>query len=357
VVFAAIPSPSAGVVHLGSIPLRGYAFMIILGVLAAVSVTGRRLRTRGVDPRLAGDAVVPAVLFGIVGARIYHVVSSPDGYFGAGGHVVDALKIWKGGLSIWGAVAGGAVGVWLACRRAGVGFGLFADAAAPGIALAQAVGRWGNWFNQELYGRPSNLPWAVEIDPGHRPDDPALRDASTFHPTFLYEFLWNLGVAGVLVLVDGRRRLGRGKLFALYVALYTAGRVWIEALRVDEAEKILGMRLNIWVSILIFVVAVVAIVVLRRPADPAVADRAADRADAAGPPPPTAASAAGADEAGLPAAADGDAGRDAVEPPPQRDGGDRDVGDGAHPAADGSPNARAGDEPAATAGNDAAKAK
>jgi prolipoprotein diacylglyceryl transferase len=357
VVFAAIPSPSTGVVHLGSIPLRGYAFMIILGVLAAVSVTGRRLRARGVDPRLAGDAVVPAVLLGIVGARVYHVVSSPDGYFGAGGHVVDAFKIWEGGLSIWGAVAGGAVGVWLVCRRAGVSFGLFADAAAPGLALAQAVGRWGNWFNQELYGRPSDLPWAVEIDPGNRPDDPAFRDASTFHPTFLYESLWNLGVAGVLVLVDRRRRLGRGKLFALYAALYTAGRVWIEALRVDEAEKLFGLRVNIWVSILVFAGAVVAIVVLRRPVDPAVAP---DRTDAAG---SAAAATVGDGEAGGPAAGDGeedgDAARDTVAPALRQAGAgdDDDNGGGAHPAASGSANAPAGGEPAAPAGNDAVKAK
>src|SRR5262245_52684958 len=133
-VFASIPSPSTGVVHLGPVPLRGYALMIILGVLVAVYVTGRRLSARGVDSRLAGDAVVPAVLLGIVGARLYHVVSSPEGYFGADGHLVDALKIWKGGLSIWGAVAGGALGAWIACRRAGVSLALFADAAAPGLA-------------------------------------------------------------------------------------------------------------------------------------------------------------------------------------------------------------------------------
>jgi prolipoprotein diacylglyceryl transferase len=278
-VVASIPSPSTGVAHLGPLPLRGYAFMIILGVLAAVYVTGRRLRARGVDPKLAGDAAVPAVLLGIVGARIYHVVSSPDRYFGADGDLVEALKIWQGGLSIWGAVAGGALGVWIACRRAGVSFGLFADAAAPGLALAQAIGRWGNWFNQELYGRPTDLPWGVEINLAHRPADPAFRGESTFHPTFLYESLWNLGVAGVLLLVDRRRRLGRGKLFVLYVALYTAGRVWIEALRIDEAEKIFGLRVNLWVSTLLFVLATVALFVVRRPVD-----STAERAEAAGGP-------------------------------------------------------------------------
>ncbi len=264
VVLAAIPSPSTGVLHVGPIPLRAYAFMIILGVLVAIVVTDRRLRARGQPPGLAADAAAWAVPFGIVGARIYHVITSPDAYFGAGGHPLDAFKIWHGGLGIWGGVAGGALGVWLACRHRGTPFGLFADAAAPGLVLAQAVGRWGNWFNQELYGRATDLPWAVRIDPGHQ----LVAGVSLYHPTFLYESLWDVGVAGVLLWVDRRRRLGRGKLFVLYVALYTAGRGWIEALRIDEAHTFLGMRLNDWVSIVVFVVAVTAMVVLRRPVDP-----------------------------------------------------------------------------------------
>ncbi len=264
VVLAAIPSPSTGVLHVGPIPLRAYAFMIILGVLVAIVVTDRRLQARGQPPGLAADAAAWAVPFGIVGARIYHVITSPDAYFGAGGHPLDAFKIWHGGLGIWGGVAGGALGVWLACRHRGTPFGLFADAAAPGLVLAQAVGRWGNWFNQELYGRATDLPWAVRIDPGHQ----LVAGVSLYHPTFLYESLWDVGVAGVLLWVDRRRRLGRGKLFVLYVALYTAGRGWIEALRIDEAHTFLGMRLNDWVSIVVFVVAVTAMVVLRRPVDP-----------------------------------------------------------------------------------------
>ncbi|MBL7500576.1 prolipoprotein diacylglyceryl transferase [Frankia sp. CNm7] len=264
-VLAAIPSPSQGVIHLGPLPLRAYAFMIIIGVVVAVWLTGRRLSARGADPSLAGDAGVWAVLFGIVGARLYHVVSSPDAYFGADGNLADTLKIWNGGLAIWGAVAGGALGVWIACRRAKASFLLFADAAAPGLVLAQAIGRWGNWFNQELFGRPSTLPWALEIDAEHRPAE--YLDYATFHPTFLYESLWCLGIAAVLLVVDRRRRLGRGRLLLLYIMLYTAGRAWIEALRIDDAEHIAGLRLNDWVSAVVFVAALVTFLLLRKPVD------------------------------------------------------------------------------------------
>ncbi|ORT95095.1 prolipoprotein diacylglyceryl transferase, partial [Frankia casuarinae] len=160
-VLAAIPSPSRGVVHLGPVPLRAYALMIIIGVFVAVFVTGRRLRARGMDPMVASEVAYWAVPFGIVGARVYHVVSTPAAYFGRDGNVLDVIKIWNGGLGIWGAIAGGAFGAWLATRRYGISLALFGDAAAPGIILAQAIGRWGNWFNQELYGKASTLPWAV----------------------------------------------------------------------------------------------------------------------------------------------------------------------------------------------------
>ncbi len=273
VVEAAIPSPSTGVLHVGPIPLRAYAFMIIIGVLVAIVLTDRRLRARGEPAGLAADAAAWAVPFGIVGARIYHVVTSPDAYFGAHGHPVDALKVWHGGLGIWGGVVGGALGVWLVCRQRGTSLGLFADAAAPGLVLAQAIGRWGNWFNQELYGRPTHLPWAVRIT-----HDPAVPGVSLYHPTFLYESLWDVGVAVALLWVDRHHRLGRGKLFALYVALYTAGRAWIEALRVDEAHRFLGMRLNDWVSIVVFIAAVAALALFRRPVDPP-----AEPAEAIGP--------------------------------------------------------------------------
>jgi len=303
VVLAAIPSPSRGVIHLGPLPLRAYAFMIIIGVVVAVWLTGRRLRARGVDPNVAGDAGVWAVLFGIVGARLYHVITSPDAYFGADGNLVDVLKVWNGGLGIWGAVAGGALGVWIKTRRSGVSFLLFADAAVPGIVLAQAIGRWGNYFNQELFGRPTTLPWALEIDVTHRPG--GYEQFATFHPTFLYESLWCLVVALVLLLIDRFHRLGRGRLLALYIMMYTVGRAAIEALRIDDATHIAGLRLNDWVSAVVFVGALVMFLVLRKPVDE-------NRELLAGPPPGGAgdseakATGGGAAAADAPAAAEAD---------------------------------------------------
>ena len=161
-----------------------------------------------------------AVPFGLVGARIYHVITDAELYFGEGKHPIDALKIWNGGLGIWGAVAFGALGAWIACRRHKVPFLAVADAMAPGIALAQVLGRFGNYFNQELFGEPTNAWWGLEIDPNHRPD--GFQDFGTFHPTFLYEALWNLALIALVILVDRRYKLGHGRAFALYVAGYTA---------------------------------------------------------------------------------------------------------------------------------------
>src|SRR4051794_16763510 len=196
--------------------------MIIIGVIVAVWLTGRRLRARGGDSNFASDAGVGAVLFGIVGARIYHVITSPEAYFGKHGDLVHVLYVWNGGLGVWGAVAGGALGVWLACRRGKGPVLLFADAAVPGLVFAQAIGRWGNYFNQELFGRPTTLPWGLKIDFAHRPL--GYEQYSTFHPTFLYESIWDVLVGVTLLVIDRRARLGRGRLLALYVMLYTFGR-------------------------------------------------------------------------------------------------------------------------------------
>ena len=259
---AFLPSPPQGVWYLGPIPIRAYALCIIAGILVAVWLTRRRWAQAGGDPDFVLDAAMWAVPFGIVGGRLYHVITDPEFYFTPGRNPWAALYIWDGGLGIWGAVALGAVGAWIACRRHGVSLLAFADALAPGLALAQALGRWGNWFNQELYGAPSTLPWALEIDPAHRPPDTPL--LATYQPTFLYESLWDLGVA-VLLLWAGRRwTLDNGRLFALYVAAYTAGRAWIEALRVDHANHFLGLRLNDWTSLVVFLAAV-GVLVLRRP--------------------------------------------------------------------------------------------
>lgn len=260
-VWASIPSPPASQVEIGPFPLRGYALAIILGVVVAVVVGDRRWQARGGRKGFVLDVATIAVPAGIVGARLYHVVTTPRPYFGPGGDPVDALKVWEGGLGIWGGVAGGALAAWLVVRREGLPFAPFADAVAPGVALAQAVGRFGNWFNQELYGRPTDLPWALEIDPEHRPA--ATPDQATYHPAFLYEALWNTGVAALVIWADRRFRLGGGRAAALYVAAYCSGRLWIEALRVDAAERVLGLRLNIWTSLIVGLAAL-ALLVLRR---------------------------------------------------------------------------------------------
>lgn len=254
---AYIPSPSSGVIYLGPIPLRGYAFCIIIGVFVAVWLGGRRWVARGGQVGTVADIAVWAVPFGLVGGRLYHVITDYQLYFTDGKDWVDAFKIWQGGLGIWGAVALGALGAWIGCRRRGIPLPAYADAIAPGIAFAQAIGRWGNWFNQELYGKATTLPWALKIDA-----DPATgRVAGTYHPTFLYESLWCVGVAVLVIWADRRFTLGHGRAFALYVAAYTVGRGWIEALRVDEAHRILGLRLNDWTSIVVFLAAVAYLVI------------------------------------------------------------------------------------------------
>jgi prolipoprotein diacylglyceryl transferase len=199
------------------------------------------------------------VPFGVVGGRIYHVITSPEAYFGATGDPVKALYIWQGGLGIWGAVVLGGVGAWIACRRAGIKLPAFADAIAPAILIAQAIGRWGNWFNNELYGKLTDLPWKLEIYEWDSSRGQAVVDAAGqpivkgyFHPTFLYESIWDLGAAIVLIVIERRHKLGHGRVFAVYCMLYTLGRGWIEALRVDPAERVLGLRLNVWTSLVVF---------------------------------------------------------------------------------------------------------
>ncbi|MFL6129784.1 MAG: prolipoprotein diacylglyceryl transferase [Mycobacteriales bacterium] len=259
---ASFPSPARSVWYLGPIPLRAYALCIIAGIVAAIWITQKRWVARGGRPGTVSDVAVWAVVFGLVGGRLYHVVTDNELYFRAGRDPWRAFAVWEGGLGIWGAIALGGVGAWIGCRRAGIRLPPFADAAAPGIAVAHAIGRWGNYFNQELFGRPTGLPWAVEIDP----DQPnAVAGATTYHPTFLYESLWCLALAGVLVLVDRRFRLGHGRLFALYVMGYTAGRVWIELLRIDTANHVLGLRLNVWTSILVFAGGLLYFLLVRGP--------------------------------------------------------------------------------------------
>lgn len=260
---AFIPSPSQGVWYLGFIPIRAYALCIVLGVVVAVWLSERRWRARGGEKGTIVDIAVPAVIFGLIGGRLYHVITDWQTYFGprAIKQPYQALFIWEGGLGIWGAIALGGVGVWWACRRRGISISAVADTVAPGIAFAQAIGRWGNWFNQELYGGPTTLPWALEIDPQHRM--PGYENVATYHPTFLYESIWDLLLGFFLLWAGKQFVLRHGRLFALYVAGYTLGRFWIEGLRidpvggVDHAVTFLGLRLNQWTSIVLFVGALV----------------------------------------------------------------------------------------------------
>lgn len=247
---ASIPSPGQSVWYIGPFPIRAYAMCILAGIVVAVWITQRRLNPRGGKPGQALDVAVWAVPFGIVGGRIYHVITDPELYFAAGRNPWNAFAIWNGGLGIWGAVALGVVGAWIGCRRHGVRLLDYADAAAPGIVLAQAIGRWGNYFNQELFGGPTSLPWGLEISPANRP--PGYTQYATFQPTFLYESLWCVLVALALVQIDRRFTLARGQIFALYGVLYTIGRGLIELLRTDHANHILGLRLNVWTSVIVF---------------------------------------------------------------------------------------------------------
>jgi prolipoprotein diacylglyceryl transferase len=259
-----IPSPGQGVWHLGPVPVRAYALCIILGVVAAVWLGEKRWIARGGRAGEVGDIALWAVPAGLVGARVYHVITDHDLYFGSGKNAWDALAVWHGGLGIWGAIAGGALGALLGCRYYGIRMLPLMDALAPGLLLAQAIGRWGNYFNQELFGRPTDLPWKLEIDRAHRPD--GFEDEAFFHPTFLYECLWNLGALGLVVWLDRKLRLGFGRAFALYVMAYCLGRGWIEHLRIDavEYDDVLGLRLNVWTSIVLFLGALAYFVVAGR---------------------------------------------------------------------------------------------
>lgn len=250
-----IPSPPVGVWHLFGLPIRAYALCIMAGIVIGMMIGMRRWKARGGTADTMETAVFVAVPLGIIGARIYHVITDYQLYFGPGRDPIRALYIWEGGLGVWGAIPLGALGAWLVCRRRGASFAAMADAMAPGVLVAQGIGRLGNWFNQELFGRPTTVPWALEIDAAHRPA--GYEQFATFHPTFLYELVWTFAMAGLLIWADRRFRLGRGKVVALYVVLYTLGRFWIERLRIDKVNEIGGFRLNEYTSVIVFVAGLV----------------------------------------------------------------------------------------------------
>jgi prolipoprotein diacylglyceryl transferase len=243
---ASIPSPPGNSISVGPLELRAYGLAIAIGVIVAVVIAQRRWAARGGDSADISRLATWSVIAGVIGARAYHVATD---YHRFQGHWADAVKVWEGGLGIPGGLLAGVLTGVILARRWQLPAAELLDVVAPAIPVAQAIGRLGNWFNQELYGRASHLPWAVRIDPEHRPD--GLATVATYQPTFLYEALWNLALAGFLVLYERRRPDGRpGRLFALYVAGYGLGRLWVEALRIDPASHIAGIRVNIWVSLL-----------------------------------------------------------------------------------------------------------
>ncbi len=269
-VLAYFPSPPQGVWHLGPVPIRAYALCIIAGIIAALVIGDRRWVARGGEQGVIYDIALWAVPFGLIGGRLYHLMTDWRTYFAEGGAGVGAaLRIWDGGLGIWGAVALGGVGAWIACRRRGIPLPAFGDAIAPGIVLAQAIGRLGNYFNQELYGRETTVPWGMEIF--YRRDSSGMVDvhsldgvstgqvAAVVQPTFLYELLWNVLVFAFLIWIDRRFKIGHGRLFAAYVAAYCIGRFWVELLRDDTATHIAGIRVNSFTSVFVFIGAIVYI--------------------------------------------------------------------------------------------------
>ncbi len=264
--FAAIPSPIDSTLEIGPLTFHYYALCIILGVVAAVYAGNKRYVAAGGQPGVVSDVAVVAVPAGIIGGRLYHVITSPQDYFGVGGDPISAFYIWQGGLGIWGAIGLGFVGAYLAYRRhpkvrssqtgqLNVNFAVFADALAPALLIAQAIGRWGNWFNKELFGRPLDAPWALEIPLRYRPI--GYSSFESFHPVFLYESIWCLAVAAFLMINSRVKRLQPGSVFALYVGLYSLGRGFIELIRIDEANLILGLRLNVFTSIILGVLALI----------------------------------------------------------------------------------------------------
>lgn len=258
-----IPSPTVSALEIGPLTIHLYALCIITGIAVAIWLGDKRFRALVPQATsVVSEVAITAVPMGIIGGRIYHVISSPDAYFGSGGNPVDALRIWEGGLGIWGAISLGTLAAWLRYRMLSKkmelpSFAYFMDALAPGVLFAQAIGRFGNWFNIELFGRPLNAPWALSVPPLKRPN--GFTAFETFHPTFLYEALWSISIALLLIFLG--KRLLPGQIFALYVFAYCLGRVGIESIRIDEAHEFFGLRLNVWVG---SIVGVGALIMYRR---------------------------------------------------------------------------------------------
>lgn len=246
---SSIPSPEISYIELGPFRVHFYALFILTGIILALVLTDSRLRSRGAEPGIALDISLWAIPFGILGGRFFHVITHPNDYFFEGADLLAVFRIWEGGLAIYGALMLGAVGAYIGSRQAGIRFTSYLDAVAPGVLLAQAIGRWGNYFNNELFGIPTDLPWGLEI-PSNNPAYPAgLPDGVLFHPTFLYESIWSLAGVALLLAADRRFHLRFGKMLGLYLIYYSLGRIWVEAIRIDPSEILLGLRVNIWSAI------------------------------------------------------------------------------------------------------------
>jgi len=244
--------------------VHAYAICILIGIVAAGILTNHRLKQRGAEPGVVLDIVIWAIPLGIVGARIFHVLTHPNDYFYDGADLLRVFYVWEGGIAIFGSLIGGAVGAWIGCRFAGVRFWTFADAVAPALLLAQAFGRLGNWFNHELFGLPTNLPWGLEIESTNAAFPPGLPEGTLFHPTFLYEIIWNLVGLALILIVERKLRLQWGKVLGLYLIWYGLGRTVFESIRIDPTEIFLGLRVNVWAAIAAIVLGVVIIAVQTR---------------------------------------------------------------------------------------------
>lgn len=271
---AYIPSPTISQFSIGPATIHIYALCILMGIVLAVWITTTRWKKLGGNFDQVLDITLVSVPAGIIGARLYHIITTPERFFGPDGDWAEMFRIWNGGLGIWGGVLFGALAAWAWCRHKHYPMALLADAIAPGLLGAQAVGRLGNWFNQELYGAPTTLPWGLKLNMegtaiGHSEqcyDGATCPSGTLFHPTFLYEMIWNLIGAAIIVYIGSKamKKLKAGSLFAVYIMWYTLGRTWIESLRIDYAHEFLGVRINVWVSMAVFVLGAVSFIVVQQ---------------------------------------------------------------------------------------------
>lgn len=271
---AYIPSPTISQFSIGPVTIHIYALCILMGIVLAVWITTTRWKKLGGNFDQVLDITLVGVPAGIIGARLYHIITTPERFFGPDGDWAEMFRIWNGGLGIWGGVLFGALAAWAWCRHKHYPMALLADAIAPGLLVAQAVGRLGNWFNQELYGAPTTLPWGLKLNMegtaiGHSEqcyDGATCPSGTLFHPTFLYEMIWNLIGAAIIVYIGSKamKKLKAGSLFAVYIMWYTLGRTWIESLRIDYAHEFLGVRINVWVSMAVFVLGAVSFIVVQQ---------------------------------------------------------------------------------------------